>query len=141
MAAVFLLLAAVWLYPSAVEGQAVMGEIAGIFTRSVGPSLMGLFIFGAFAATFSTAFNYFDGLAEDRGRVLPQPVPRDGGADGNRSRRPDRREAEDLVLGVQHLPSDDGLLADWLGARDRGAPETGFPGAGGLRPRVLHRAR
>ena len=61
MAAVFLLLAAVWLYPSPVEGQAVMGEIAGIFTRSVGPSLMGLFMFGAFAATFSTAFNYFDG--------------------------------------------------------------------------------
>jgi len=61
MAAVFLLLAAVWLYPSAVEGQAVMGEIAGIFTNSVGPGMMGLFMFGAFAATFSTAFNYFDG--------------------------------------------------------------------------------
>ncbi len=61
MAAVFMLLAAVWLYPSAVEGQAVMGEIAGIFTNSVGPSMMGLFMFGAFAATFSTAFNYFDG--------------------------------------------------------------------------------
>ena len=61
MAAVFMLLAAVWLYPSAVEGQAVMGEIAGIFTNSVGPGMMGLFMFGAFAATFSTAFNYFDG--------------------------------------------------------------------------------
>ena len=61
MAAVFMLLAAVWLHPSAVEGQAVMGEIAGIFTNSVGPGMMGLFMFGAFAATFSTAFNYFDG--------------------------------------------------------------------------------
>jgi hypothetical protein len=38
-----------------------MGEIAGIFTRSVGPWMMFIFIFGAFAATFSTAFNYFDG--------------------------------------------------------------------------------
>jgi len=61
IAAIFLLLAAVWLYPSAVEGRAVMGEIAGIFTRSVGPWMMFVFIFGAFAATFSTAFNYFDG--------------------------------------------------------------------------------
>jgi Mn2+/Fe2+ NRAMP family transporter len=60
-ATVFLLLAAVWLYPSPVEGQAVMGEIAGIFTRSLGPKMMILFLLGAFAATFSTAFNYFDG--------------------------------------------------------------------------------
>ncbi len=61
MAAVFMLLAAVWLYPNAVEGTAVMGEIAGIFTNSMGPNMMGLFMVGAFAATFSTAFNYFDG--------------------------------------------------------------------------------
>ena len=61
IAAIFLLLSAVWLYPSPVEGRAVMGEIAGIFTRSVGPWMMFIFIFGAFAATFSTAFNYFDG--------------------------------------------------------------------------------
>ena len=58
---IFLLLAAVWLYPSPVEGNAVIGEIAGIFTRSVGPGMMFVFIGGAFAATFSTAFNYFDG--------------------------------------------------------------------------------
>jgi Mn2+/Fe2+ NRAMP family transporter len=38
-----------------------MGEIAGIFTRSVGPWMMVVFLLGAFAATFSTAFNYFDG--------------------------------------------------------------------------------
>ena len=61
LACIFLLLAAVWLYPSAVEGQAVMGEIAGIFTRSLGPGMMSVFMLGAFAATFSTAFNYFDG--------------------------------------------------------------------------------
>jgi Mn2+/Fe2+ NRAMP family transporter len=61
MACIFLLLAAVWLYPSPVEGQAVMGEIAGIFTRSFGPGMMIVFMLGAFAATFSTAFNYFDG--------------------------------------------------------------------------------
>ncbi len=61
MACIFLLLAAVWLYPSAVEGRAVMGEIARIFTESVGPWMMIVFLAGAFAATFSTAFNYFDG--------------------------------------------------------------------------------
>ena len=61
LACIFLLLAAVWLYPSAVEGQAVMGEIAGIFTQSIGPGMMIVFMLGAFAATFSTAFNYFDG--------------------------------------------------------------------------------
>ena len=61
IATVFLLLSAVWLYPSSVEGRAVIGEIAGIFTRSIGPSMMLVFLVGAFAATFSTAFNYFDG--------------------------------------------------------------------------------
>ena len=38
-----------------------MGEIARIFTESVGPSMMLIFLVGALAATFSTAFNYFDG--------------------------------------------------------------------------------
>ena len=61
IACVFLLLAAVWLYPSPVEGRAVMGEIGRIFTESVGPWMMIVFMLGAFAATFSTAFNYFDG--------------------------------------------------------------------------------
>jgi Mn2+/Fe2+ NRAMP family transporter len=61
LAAIFLLLAAVWLYPSDVSGNAVMGEIARIFTDSVGPGLMLVFLAGAFAATYSTAFNYFDG--------------------------------------------------------------------------------
>ena len=61
LATIFLLLAAVWLYPSPVEGRAVIGEIARIFTDSVGPEMMVVFIAGAFAATFSTAFNYFDG--------------------------------------------------------------------------------
>ena len=58
---VFLLLAAVWIYPSPVAGSQVMGEIAGMFTRSVGPWMMVVFLTGAFAATYSTAFNYFDG--------------------------------------------------------------------------------
>lgn len=61
LAAIFLLLAAVWLYPSEVKGNAVMGEIARIFTDSVGPGLMLVFLAGALAATYSTAFNYFDG--------------------------------------------------------------------------------
>jgi Mn2+/Fe2+ NRAMP family transporter len=61
LATAFLLLAAVWLYPSEVQGNAVMGEIARIFTDSIGPGMMLVFLLGAFAATFSTAFNYFDG--------------------------------------------------------------------------------
>jgi len=61
MAGIFLLLAAVWLYPNTVEGQAVIGEIAKIFTESVGSWMMTIFLLGAFAATFSTMFNYFDG--------------------------------------------------------------------------------
>ena len=61
VACVFLLLAAVWLHPSSVEGNAVMGEIAKIFTSSVGSWMTIIFLAGAFAATFSTAFNYFDG--------------------------------------------------------------------------------
>jgi Mn2+/Fe2+ NRAMP family transporter len=56
LAAIFMLLAAVWLYPSEVSGNAVMGEIARIFTDSVGPGLMLIFLAGAFAATYSTAF-------------------------------------------------------------------------------------
>ena len=61
IACIFLLLAAQWIPGSAVQGNAVMGEIAGIFTNSVGPWMMLVFLVGAFAATFSTAFNYFDG--------------------------------------------------------------------------------
>jgi hypothetical protein len=61
MACAFLLVAAVWLYTSPVEGRAVMGEIALIFTGSVGPWMGLVFFAGAFAATYSTTFNYFDG--------------------------------------------------------------------------------
>jgi Mn2+/Fe2+ NRAMP family transporter len=61
LACIFLILSAVWMYPSPVEGRDVMGEIATIFTESIGPGMMGVFMLGAFAATFSTAFNYFDG--------------------------------------------------------------------------------
>ena len=61
LACIFLLLAAVWLYPNPVEGNAVIGEIGRVFSDSVGPGMMIVFVIGAFAATFSTAFNYFDG--------------------------------------------------------------------------------
>ena len=49
------------MFPSEVQGNAVMGEIAQIFTDSVGPGMMIVFLVGAMAATYSTAFNYFDG--------------------------------------------------------------------------------
>jgi len=61
MACVFLVLAAQWIPGSEVRGNDVMGELAGMFTNSVGPWMMIVFLLGAFAATFSTAFNYFDG--------------------------------------------------------------------------------
>jgi len=61
IACIFLLLAAQWIPGSEVRGNDVMGEIAGIFTNSVGPWMMLVFLIGAFAAAFSTAFNYFDG--------------------------------------------------------------------------------
>jgi len=61
IACVFLLLAAVWLYPSEVSGNAVIGEIGRVFSDSLGPGMLIVFLLGAFAATFSTAFNYFDG--------------------------------------------------------------------------------
>jgi Mn2+/Fe2+ NRAMP family transporter len=61
IACIFLILAAIWMFPSEVEGQAVIGDIARIFTESIGNGLMIIFLIGAFAATFSTAFNYFDG--------------------------------------------------------------------------------
>ena len=47
LASIFMLLAAVWIFPSEVSGNAVMGEIARIFTDSVGPSLMLVFLAGA----------------------------------------------------------------------------------------------
>ncbi len=58
---IYLTLSAIWMYPSEVKGKAVMGEIAKIFTESVGAWMMVIFILGALAATFSTAFNYIDG--------------------------------------------------------------------------------
>lgn len=61
IACVFLFSAAVWLYPNPVQGQAVIGEIAKIFTLSIGPWMMVVFLAGALAALYSTAFNYFDG--------------------------------------------------------------------------------
>ncbi len=94
LACVFLLLAAVWLYPNPVEGNAVIGEIAGIFTLSVGPWMMIVFLVGSFAATYSTAFNYFDGWPRVvaacsrnlflRTSQLPGTAPEDLGPDHRR---------------------------------------------------------
>ncbi|MBS4024717.1 MAG: Nramp family divalent metal transporter [Clostridia bacterium] len=61
IATMFLLLSAMWIYPNDVSGRGVMGIIAKMFTESVGPGMMYMFLIGAFAATFSTALNYYDG--------------------------------------------------------------------------------
>ena len=67
IACIFVILAAIWIYDpavppeEAVSGRGVMGEISDIFTESVGEWMMVVFLLGAFAATFSTVFNYFDG--------------------------------------------------------------------------------
>ena len=61
IACIFVFLAAQTMYPSEVSGREVMGDIAQIFTSTVGDWMMVVFLLGAFAATFSTAFNYFDG--------------------------------------------------------------------------------
>jgi Mn2+/Fe2+ NRAMP family transporter len=61
LAVMIMSLAVVWIYPSAVEGTDAIGEIAAVFTDSVGGWIMGLFLLGAFGITFSTQFNYFDG--------------------------------------------------------------------------------
>jgi Mn2+/Fe2+ NRAMP family transporter len=82
LASIFLLLAAVWMYPSPVEGRAVMGEIATIFTASLGPGMMIVFMLGAFAATFSTAFNYFDGWPRIVGACCRNLFPGTAGLDG-----------------------------------------------------------
>lgn len=61
IAAIFMMLAAMYLYPTEVKGAAVMGTLARMFTESIGPGMMYVFIIGAFAACYSTALNYFDG--------------------------------------------------------------------------------
>lgn len=61
IAAIFMMLAAMYLYPTEVKGAAVMGTLAKMFTESIGPGMMYVFIIGAFAACYSTAINYFDG--------------------------------------------------------------------------------
>ena len=140
LATIFLLLAAVWLYPSEVAGNAVIGEIARIFTDSIGPGMMLVFLLGAFAATFSTAFNYFDGWPRVVGGVLPQPVPEHGGAAGHRRRRADRHPPRDGGLRVQHLPHHDAVLARGVRPHHGGAAASGVPGAGLVGARAVHRA-
>ena len=48
IACIFLLLAAVWMYPSDVSGTDVFADIGGIFYESVGPAMMIVFFVGAF---------------------------------------------------------------------------------------------
>ena len=79
---IFMLLAAVWLFPSEVQGNAVMGEIARIFTDSVGPGMMIVFLAGAMAATYSTAFNYFDGWPRVVGACCRNLFPATAGLRG-----------------------------------------------------------
>ena len=54
-ACIFLLIAAIWIFPGSGSGA----DYPQIF--SVGPWMMIVLLLGAFAAAFSTAFNYFDG--------------------------------------------------------------------------------
>ena len=140
LATIFLLLAAVTLYPDEVAGNAVIGAIARIFTETAGPAMMFVFLAGAFAATFSTAFQLLRRLAAGGRRVLPEPVPGDGRAVRRRGRGGDRGPPALVVVGVQHLPRHDVLLAHRGGADHRGAAAAGLPGAGVVGAGVLHRA-
>jgi hypothetical protein len=63
IALIFLLLAAVTLYPSEVQGNAVIGEIAGMFTSRLGAGMVAIFLIGAFAALFSTALRKVLGIS------------------------------------------------------------------------------
>jgi Mn2+/Fe2+ NRAMP family transporter len=76
IACVFLLLAAVWMFPSEVAGTAVIGEIGQMFAQSLGSGMMIVFLLGAFAATFSTVFNYFDGWPRVVGACCRNLFPR-----------------------------------------------------------------
>ncbi len=82
IACIFLILAAIWMYPSEVSGQDVIGDIARIFTESVGNGLMVIFLIGAFAATFSTVFNYFDGWPRIVGACCRNIFPATAGLQG-----------------------------------------------------------
>ena len=100
LASMFMLLAAVWLYPSEVQGNAVMGEIARIFTDSVGPGMMIVFLVGAMAATYSTAFNYFDGWPRVSEDAQGKRDEQGGGEVVGRARLLDAGEADGAGGGV-----------------------------------------
>lgn len=59
--AIFMMLAALYLYPSEVTDRRIMGELARMFTEAIGPAMLYVFLLGAFVACYSTALNYFDG--------------------------------------------------------------------------------
>ena len=139
LACVFLLLAAVWLYPNPVQGRAVMGEIAGIFTESVGPWMMTVFLAGAFAATFSTAFNYFDGWPRIVGACCRNLFRPTAELEGNRGDRPWTGPSPQMVFRIQHLPRGDDLFACLRGGNHRRCAAPGLPRPDCFRPGVLHR--
>ncbi len=117
LAAIFVLLAAVWLYPSPIAGHAVMGEIAGIFTLSVGPWMMMVFILGALAATFSTAFNYFDGWPRIVGaccRNLFRATARLHGISPEERADPERRRAWNSEYNIYRMTMFYSLIASVL---------------------------
>ena len=135
---IFMLLAAVWLFPSEVQGNAVMGEIARMFTDSVGPGMMIVFLVGAMAATYSTAFNYFDGWPRVVGACCRNLFPATAELRG--TAREDLGPEQPLVLRIQHLPHQHGVFAGNVSGDHRRPAATGFPGAGRLRAGVLRRA-
>ena len=141
LAVIFLLLAAVWLYPSPVEGTAVIGEIARIFTDSLGPGMMFvIFLLGRLRGHLLDRVQLLRRVAAGGGGVLSQPVPDHGGPARHRRRRVDRRAPQDRDVRVQRLPAHDALLAGRVRAHPRRVAAPGVPGAGGVGARVLHRA-
>ena len=141
LAAIFLLLAAVWLYPSEVRGNAVMGDIARIFTDSVGPHLMVVFLIGAFAATFSTAFNYFDGWPRVVGACCRNLFR--GTASLPRTSRvgTEHRAAANLVLGIQHIQIQHGFLPHFIGCHNCRLAASGLSGPDCFRAGLFRGAR
>ena len=113
-----------------------MGEIAGIFTLSIGPQMMIVFMVGAFAATFSTAFNYFDGWPRIVGACCRNLFPGTAALQGiaTEDLTPEHRSTWYSEYNIYRITMM--LLADRLG-RDRGrAPAARVPRTRGLGPRV-----
>ena len=135
----FLLLAAVWLYPSPVAGNQVMGEIAGMFTLSVGPWMTIVFLNRSVRGDLFDRFQLFRWLAPCRGGVLPEPVQIDRAATRHRADRSDTGAQAPVVLGIQHLPTDDGVLVGGVGGDHRGCGKSRLVGARRVSVGLFHR--